>query len=63
MAYLIDKYNSTRKDLYSNINKYILKQDEISLPENSNDLLFMKELFNRRIIEKVKIMSQDTWKK
>jgi len=58
LAYLIDKCNNIRDDIFSNINKYNLKENDIfSLNENKN-YIFFRELVNRNIIQKIQNKKQ-----
>ena len=58
LAYLIERCN-IKKDLLSIINKYILNHDEIFGKEETNNYIFLRELVERKILEKVKDKKQE----
>ena len=58
LAYIIDKCNNIRDDIFSNINKYVLKEDDIFSPNETRNYIFFKELVNRKIIEKIQNRKQ-----
>ena len=58
-ACLIDKYNNIKKDKFSYINKYILKQDDIYEINESENFTFFKEIFQRNIKEKIQNSGQN----
>ena len=53
LAYLIDKYNNIREGIFSNINEYALKEEDIISHYETKNYKFFRELVNRKIIEKV----------
>ena len=53
LAFLIDKCNNIKQNLFSNIKKYVLIKDEIFEIKESNNYIFLRELANRKIIEKI----------
>jgi len=58
LAYLIDKCNNIRGDIFSNINKYSLKEDDIFSLNETKNYIFFRELVNRKIIEKIQNIKQ-----
>jgi hypothetical protein len=59
LVYLIDKCNNIANDIFSNINQYSLKEDDIfSFPKESNNFIFFRELVNRKIIGKIQNIKQ-----
>ena len=54
LAFLIDKCNNIKQNLFSNINNYTLIKDEIFERKESNNFIFLRELADRKIIEKIK---------
>ena len=58
LAYLIDKCNNIRDDIFSNINNYALKEEDIFSQNETKNYIFFRELVNRKIIEKVQNKKQ-----
>ena len=58
LALLIDKCNNIRDDIFSNINKYTLKEEDIFSPNESKNYLFFRELVIRKIIDKIQNIKQ-----
>ena len=63
LAYLLDKSDKLKKDLCLEINKYILKQDEIFEKQESNNFIFLKELVCRQIFGIFKDKYQEYFEK
>ena len=58
LVYLIEKCNNIRDYIFSNINKYTLKEDDIFSLKESKSYIFFRELVNRKIIEKIQNTKQ-----
>ena len=58
LAYLIDKCNNIRDDIFSNINKYTLTEEDIFSQNETNNYKLFRELVNRNIIQKVQNKKQ-----
>jgi len=58
LACLIDKCNNIKKEKFSYINKYTLKQDDIFEINESENFTFFKEIVQRNIIEKIQNSGQ-----
>ena len=58
LACFIDKCNNIKKDKFSYINKYILKQNDIFEIKESENYIFFKEIVKRKIIGKLQNSGQ-----
>ena len=58
LADLINQCNNIRADIFSNLNKYILEEEDFFSLNESKNYIFFRELVNRKIIEKIQNIKQ-----